>query len=318
MVALVSRYAIVGAGAVGGAIGGTLARSGHEVTFVARGAHLDALRARGLSLVTPDGTYEVQAAALADASALPFARLDAVVVATKAQDTPAVLDALSSWRGPIVCAQNGVVNERLASERFAQVIGMLVFAPLSHLAPGLVTIHTASPYGGLDLGRWPTGADDVARTLAGELEGAGWDARAVDDIARWKLGKLLTNLGNVLEAVGGRAALRPEWLRAIGAEAEACLAAAGLAHVSAADVFARFAAVREQLPRRGGSTWQSLHRGLPLETDALNGEIVRLGRAHDVATPWNDALTALSERATRERWPAGALGIDALRSLLPA
>ena len=55
-----SRYVIVGAGAVGGAIGGALALAGHDVTLVARGAHLEALRARGLTLVTPDANHVVR------------------------------------------------------------------------------------------------------------------------------------------------------------------------------------------------------------------------------------------------------------------
>lgn len=317
MVAPMGRYAIVGAGAVGGALGGTLARAGHAVTLVARGAHLDAIEERGLSLVTPEGTHTVRTAVLGEARALPFAELDAILIATKAQDTTAVLDALTAWRGPLVCAQNGVVNERCASERFAHVIGMLVFAPLSHLEPGVVTIHTAGPYGGLDVGRWPSGEDAVSGALAADLRGAGWDAREVTRISRWKHGKLLTNLGNVLEALGGRAALRPEWLGAIGAEAEACLAAAQIEHASAAEVFARFASVREQLPRRGGSTWQSLFRHQPLETEALNGEIVRLGRAHGVATPWNEALVALSARAGAEKWPPGSRTIAQLQAQLP-
>ena len=50
------RYIVIGAGAIGGTIGGKLAASGHEVVLVARGAHLDALRAKGLTLATPDGT----------------------------------------------------------------------------------------------------------------------------------------------------------------------------------------------------------------------------------------------------------------------
>ncbi len=121
MVVAVTRYAIVGAGAVGGALGGTLARAGHAVTLVARGAHLDALRERGLELVTPDETCVVHAPVLADARALALSELDAIVIATKSQDTSAVLEALSEWQGPIVCAQNGVANERAASERFARV-----------------------------------------------------------------------------------------------------------------------------------------------------------------------------------------------------
>ncbi len=194
---------------------------------------------------------------------------------------------------------------------------MLVFAPLSHLTPGTVTLHARAPFGGLDLGPWPAGQDDVARQMADDLRGAGWDARAVDDIARRKYGKLLTNLGNALEALGGRAALRGEdWLRRLTEEAEACLRAAGIAHASASEIYARFAEVREAVPRSGGSTWQSLARGVPLETDLLNGEIVRLGAAHDVPTPWNRALVALSARASREGWAAESLAPEELSSLL--
>ncbi|MGH3212166.1 MAG: ketopantoate reductase family protein, partial [Trebonia sp.] len=58
------RYIIIGAGAVGGTIGGCLGLAGHEVVLIARGAHLDALRADGLRLSTPSGTDTIAAAAI--------------------------------------------------------------------------------------------------------------------------------------------------------------------------------------------------------------------------------------------------------------
>lgn len=308
---------IVGAGAVGGAIGGALALAGCEIALVARGAHLEAIRAHGLRLVTPERSETLPLPAFASAHEARADESDAVIVATKSADTVRALAGIA-WRTPIFCAQNGVSNERAVAERFEHAYGMLVFAPLSHLSPGVVTIHSAPSFGGIDVGRWPDVVDLVTLHLVDDLARGGFDARPRQAIARWKYGKLLTNLGNVLEALGGRAALRPEWIGAANDEGEACLRAAGIAFVPAAEIHARFADVREVLPRGGGSTWQSLARGLPLETEHLNGEIVRLGRAHGVATPMNEALLALAARATEERWAPGARSVDELSAWLAA
>lgn len=308
---------IIGAGAVGGTIGGALFIAGHEVVLVARGAHLAAIRARGLTLVTPSVTHVLRVPVVASASELAFSERDVVIVATKSEDTRAALASITDRRVPVVCAQNGVANERVAAERCERVFGAVVFAPLSHVEPGIVSVHSATTFGGLDLGRWPAGTDALAERVAIDLRAAGFDVRVRADIARWKHGKLLSNLGNVLEALGGRAAMRPDWLGAVGAEAEACLRAAGIAHASVADILERFASVREAPGRGGGSTWQSLHRGTPLETRYLNGEICELGRAHGMPTPMNDALVSLADRAMAERWTAGSRSVEEINARLP-
>jgi 2-dehydropantoate 2-reductase len=307
------HYVIVGAGAVGGAIGGALALAGHHVTLIARGAHLEALRERGLTLVTPDATHVLRL----DVAERAETTCDAVIVATKSQDTGAALAPVRDRRVPIVCAQNGVANERLAAERFDHVISMVVFAPLSHLEPGIVSVHSAPHWGGIDLGLWPRGLDTRCDRLADDLGAARFDVRGRNDIARWKYGKLLTNLGNALDAMLARGTIPAPWITAIVDEARACLTAAAIEHASLADVLARFANVREVGARGGGSTWQSLARGQPLETDFLNGEIVALGRSFGIATPWNDALVALAHRAEAERWAAGSRTPEALSPWLP-
>lgn len=299
------RYIIVGAGAVGGAIGGALALARSEVVLVARGAHLDAIRSRGLSLVTPDATHLLRLPVEARVHDVAFREGDVVILATKSQDTEAALAGFTDAQIPIVCAQNGVANERFAKTRFANVYGMLVFAPLQHLEPGIVSIHAAPRFGGLDVGRHPSGDDALATEIAGELSAAGFDVRVRADIQRWKYGKLLSNLGNAMEAIGGRAAMTPERIAQVNEEAEACLRAAKIEHASLAEVFERFANIHEVGARGGGSTWQSLSRGLPLETDLLNGEIVRLGALHGIATPLNAALIGLARRAMNEHWKPG-------------
>jgi choline dehydrogenase-like flavoprotein len=91
------RYIIIGAGAVGGTIGGRLFEGGHEVVLVARGSHLDALRAQGLRLVTPDGEVALPVAAVGQPGELDLRDGDVLVLAVKTQDAEAVL-AEWAWR----------------------------------------------------------------------------------------------------------------------------------------------------------------------------------------------------------------------------
>src|ERR1700744_3213877 len=85
------RYIIIGAGAVGGTIGGGLALAGHEVVLTARGAHLDALRRHGLRLSTTTGTEKVLARAIGGPDEIGLRPGDVLLVATKSQDSVAVL-----------------------------------------------------------------------------------------------------------------------------------------------------------------------------------------------------------------------------------
>ena len=166
------RYVVFGAGAVGGAIGGRLFEHGHEVVLVARGPHLEALRARGLELRSPDAALTLPIPAVDGPGRVGFGPDDVVLLATKSQDTAAALDALRAVSRedlPLVCAQNGVDNERMALRSFARVYGMCVMLPASHLEPGVVEVNSSPVTGILDLGRFPSGTDDVARRMAADL-----------------------------------------------------------------------------------------------------------------------------------------------------
>jgi 2-dehydropantoate 2-reductase len=126
----------------------------------------------------------------------------------------------------------------------------------------------------------------------------------------WKRAKLISNLTNALQVLcaggyqqgDGASPVRAVASR-LAAEATACYAAAGLPFIDASTFRAeaggfRIAAVSGQA-RQGGSTWQSVERGLPsVETDFLNGEIVRLGRLYDVPTPVNAAVQARMREIT--------------------
>ena len=154
------RYVVYGAGAIGGAIGGRLFEAGADVTLVARGAHLDVLRDRGLTLVSADGTVTLPVPVVGyPAEARPAAG-DVVILAMKSQGTLDAVTQLARYAPPgirVACAQNGVENERVALRSFAEVYGVNVMLPALHLSPGEVVAHASPVTGVLDVGRYPVG-----------------------------------------------------------------------------------------------------------------------------------------------------------------
>ncbi|HKA84421.1 MAG TPA: 2-dehydropantoate 2-reductase [Acidimicrobiales bacterium] len=314
------RFMVYGAGAIGGAIGGRLFEAGHEVTLVARGDHLRALLDDGLTLASPDGSATLHPPAVGHPAEAGLRDGDVVILAMKSQDTPAAVADLAAHAPPgirVVCAQNGVENERVALRFFPHVYAVTVMLPATHLQPGVVVAHLAPTTGLLDIGRYPEGVDAAAEDIAAALSGATFGSEARPDVMRWKYRKLILNLGNAVEAVCGPEAARSTPLvRMARAEGEACLTAAGIDAVSIADDRARRGDVFELRPvpgheRRGGSSWQSLARGLrSVETDYLTGEIVLLGRLHDVPTPVNELLQRLANRMAAEGGPPGSIPAD--------
>ena len=323
------RYIIIGAGAVGGTIGGRLALAGHEVVLVARGAHLEALRRHGLRLGTPSGQETVNVPAIGGPGEINLAPSDVLVVTTKSQDSVAVL---SQWARrpvagggsadgglPVICAQNGVANERFALRRFRRVYGMCVWLPATYVAPGEVAAHGTPLAGLLWVGRYPAGTDETIEQVAADLAGSRFLAPVSPQVMRWKYRKLLGNLSNAIEALtGNRRAGKAgratgQLLDRVAAEGTAVLDAAGIGYATAAEVdavrgrhvdFGEVAGVTYG----GGSSWQSLTRGTgSIEADFLNGEIVLLGREHGVSTPVNAALQRLANRAAADRIAPGAV-----------
>ena len=330
------RYIIIGAGAVGGAIGGRLFQSGYEVVLVARGPHLDALRAHGLRLVTPDGRATLPVPAVGSPSELGLRDGDVLVLAVKTQDAAA---ALADWawqavRGgtvaadslPVVCAQNGVASERIALRRFRHVYGMCVWLPATHLEPGTVEAQGGPLSGMLHIGRYPSGSDATAVRIGADLARSRLLAPVVTDVMRWKYGKLLANLANAIEAVCGyRARDDAAGLgRRATAEATAVLDAAGIGYASQEEsAELRGDRVRiqpvEGPPRGGSSSWQSLTRGTgSIEADYLNGEIVLLGREHGVPAPVNEMLQRLANQAARDRTAPGSMTPSEVMALIDA
>jgi 2-dehydropantoate 2-reductase len=316
------RLVVIGIGAIGGVVGGCLARAGRDVVFVARGAQLAALRAGGLRIETPTGAFAVTPPVVDDPAHVDWRDGDVALLAVKTQDAEPVLVALAAAapRVPVVCLTNGLETERLALRRTAEVVAGCVMLPGTYLAPGVVQAWATPGPGAIDLGRYPTGGGAIAAAVAGELRAAGFDCEVRDDILRWKRGKLISNLANGAEALCGRGARQTPLAERARREAMACFEAAGLSYAAPDEYAARNVATQSRpigsATRTGGSTWQSLARGGSLETDYLNGEIVLLGRLHGVATPVNAMLQQVATAAARRGAPPGSMTIAELEALV--
>jgi 2-dehydropantoate 2-reductase len=241
------RYIIYGTGAIGGIVGARLQASGQHVVFIARGRTLEALRSRGLVLRTTDDRQTFKVECVATPAEAAITADDAVILATKTQDTVGALGDLAACaprQVPVFCAQNGVANERLALRCFSNVYGMFVYVFGLHLEPGVVQCYTSPSFGVLDLGRFPGGTDEISRRTTAHLSAAGFDSLGRGDIMRWKYGKLLANLANVLHAACGPAAGVNDILDQARGEGEACFRAAGIAWASAEERAERIAAIQ--------------------------------------------------------------------------
>jgi 2-dehydropantoate 2-reductase len=314
------RFVIFGAGAIGGAVGARLSQAGHAVSLIARGAHLEAIRRAGLTLLTPVERAVLELQAVADPAELEWTGEEVVLLSTKSQDTLGALGALRDAAGPgvaVVCLQNGVENERVALRLMDAVYGAAVMLPAAHLQPGTVEAYGAETTGMIDVGRYPDGTDDRCEEICAALSSARIDSHPAPDVMRLKYAKLLLNLGNAVQALCAPGEHRTELSELTSAEGRAVLEAAAIPHLAEeiSDVESRWRrwGVRdiEGRARAGSSTWQSLARGTgALETDYLNGEIVLLGRLHGVPTPINEQLCALAAGAARDGRAPGSLSAE--------
>ena len=320
------RFIVYGAGAVGGVIGARLAQQGREVVLIARGEHLVAMRQKGLTIVDSDRTSTLRVAAVGHPGEIRWRDDDVVLLTMKSQDTADALDALrvaTDRELPIVCAQNGVANERMAARRYRSVYGMLIWLPSAFLEPGQVVAYSAPVTGLLDAGAFPNGRDALIAEVTAALDASGFSARPQERILYWKYKKLLSNLYNALRAVLGEEPAAAEFGRHVRAEAVACFEAAGIEWASDEEEEKRREEAGVQIravagqPPVLGSSWQSLERKVgTIETDYLNGEIVLLGRLHGVPTPYNRALQRAANRLAQEGRKPGSLSLAELEALV--
>jgi 2-dehydropantoate 2-reductase len=302
------RVAVVGAGGVGGYLAGRLVCAGVDTVVVARGAHLAAIRERGLTLKEPDGAATRRPALATDdpAAAGPC---DAVLVAVKGQDLGGL--ALAPLLGPetvVAPFLNGVeATERLdAALGAGRSLAGVARISATITAPGEVTRHSG-------WARFEIGEPDGARTprlarLAALLEGAGIAVETPADPMRalWSKFLMLGPFSGVTALARCDAAtLRAEPLlvglyRRLAEETAAVATARGVP-LGAPDVEGVVATLAGLPPDMRASLCWDVMAGKPLEVEWLAGAVCRLGAAAGIDTPMNDAV-----RAALAPWAAGA------------
>ncbi|MGV9980322.1 2-dehydropantoate 2-reductase [Micromonospora wenchangensis] len=202
-----ASIAVVGAGGVGGHLGGRLAAAGHDVRFLARGTTLAALRRTGLR-VTGDAGDWVAPALRASDDPRDLGPVDYVLLCVKTPHLPPALDALAPLVGPdtaVVTVQNGVEAPEQVAARIgrARVLPGLARVVATPVAPGEVRYH--GPPGALGFAEWDGGASDRVTRLRGLLRRAGVDVLEPADIwaALWAKFLLVVPVGSLGAATGG-------------------------------------------------------------------------------------------------------------------
>ncbi|WFU13909.1 2-dehydropantoate 2-reductase [Bradyrhizobium sp. CB3481] len=293
------QVAVIGAGAVGCYYGGLLLKAGHDVTFVGRPVHVDAINAQGLLLDTKTFRGHLPAKAATDTTGL--APPDLVLVCVKSADTETAGRSLAGILRPdtsVLSLQNGVDNaERLASVIGHAVIPVVVYVGSEMAGPGHVRHH-----GGGDLAIGPSPA---SAALAQTLQAAGIGVTIADDIDKTLWSKLIINCAyNALSAVAGIAygpMLQVDGTRQVVTSAvrEATTVARACGVAIPDDLIDHILNIPAIMPNQMSSTAQDLSRGKPSEIDFLNGHVVRKGAELGIATPTNHALQVMVKLAER-------------------
>lgn len=322
------RFIVFGPGAVGGVVGGRLFQHGHDVLLIARGEHARVIATNGLTLASAAGALSLPVPVVTSPDDVGWREGDVVLLAVKSQDTETALRHLSVTAPPsvaVACVQNGVANEPAALRRFERVYGVCVMCPASHLEPGVVVASSSPVTALLDIGRYPSGNDELASEVAAAFSASTMESIARPDIMRWKYAKLLRNVGNAVDAICGPGHRGSRLATMALDEGEAAFKAAGIDFASAAeDRQRRGDRLRpgddvSGYPRGGSSSWQSLARAQgTIEADYLNGEVVLLGRQFGVPTPANELLRRLANQMARDRVPPGTLADDEVMRMLDA
>ncbi|MFV0281282.1 MAG: ketopantoate reductase family protein [Rhodoblastus sp.] len=295
------RIAVIGAGAVGCYFGALLARGGHDVVFVGRPQHVEAINAHGLLLETRAGKAYVKAKAVVDAGAIDPP--DLALVCVKSADTEDAGRALAGRlpaHASVLSLQNGVENAaRLTALIGRPALGAVVYVGCEMAGPGHVRHHGR---GELLIAPSPASADIAAMFTA-----AGAPTQVSDNIASALWTKLVVNCAyNALSAVAqipyGPLLETPGARDLMIETIDECVAVAHANGVSLPqDIAETTLALAATMPGQMASTAQDLARGKPTEIDYLNGAIARKGAELGVATPVNRALATMVRLAEKGR-----------------
>jgi 2-dehydropantoate 2-reductase len=314
------KIAVVGAGAIGGLVGARLALAGEDVTFMVRGANLDAIRACGIRLQEADGRGQVAAHARALDDYGAAGPQDVVVLAVKAHQVRDVAGKVGRLFGPetvVVTMQNGIpfwyfhrhggehegravhsvdpaatLTSMIPPER---ILGCVVYPAAELMAPGVIRHIEGNrfPLGELD----GSGTARIGR-VAAAFENAGFKSPVLDDIRAELWLKLWGNLSfNPISALAHATLagicqypLARELAASMMREAEVVAGKLGIAFRVGLE---RRIAGAEKIGEHKTSMLQDVEAGRGLEIDALVGAVIELARLTDTPTPHIDTAYAL-------------------------
>jgi 2-dehydropantoate 2-reductase len=294
------KIAVMGSGGVGGFFGGRLAHAGSNVHFVARGAHLAALRAHGLTIANKEqGDIHVAKVNVTDDPA-SIGVADLVIIAVKLKDTEAAALAVKSIVGPhtaVLSLQNGVIKDDILRRHYpqSQIMGGVAYVGTHISKPGV--IEQVGTLQRIVFGEYDGARSARAEALLAALLRAGVKAELSDDIRRtlWEKYTFLVGLAGTTASM--RTTIGPvrgnPRTRAFLYELFKEVVAVGRAHgvklpVDYADDRLAFA---DSVPSTMTSSMHhDLERGNPLEVEWLSGGVVTLGAAVGVLTPANRAV----------------------------
>ena len=307
------RFAILGSGAVGGYFGAKLARAGHDVTFIARGAHLQAMRQRGLEIRSPMlGDFVVKAPAEEDPGRI--GPVDVVIVAVKAYDNDTALPIVRQLLGPnttILPLQNGVESSAQLAERYgeAPVLGGVTYIATALSSPGVIEqtgTYRRIVFGEV-FGSLPRMTDRV-RALHEALTAADIQSEPVPDgrIPIWEKFIFLVSLAGFTGAA--RLPIGPLWndefIRA--RFLDGCREIERLARAEgvpvAHDIIEKIGTYVRGIPgSMRSSLLIDLSQGKRIEVEQLQGAVVRRAQARGVPVPIVSTLYAVLKP-----WSSGA------------
>ena len=290
------RIAVMGAGSIGGFYGGRLAQAGHDVTFIARGEHLRAIRASGLALNGPAGDAVVSSVQATD-DAAQVAPVDVVLFCVKlfdTEDAARAIKPLLSKGGVCISLQNGVDGPQRIGSVVGEdrVMGGLAFASALIEAPGVIRYNSKAP--SLKFGEADGSMSERASRFRDACAAAGFGAEVVPDIraALWhKFVGLTVNaaLTSLVRQPAGVVYHDPDLMvlaRAGFTEGAAVAKAMG---IKLPDDIVEWQ-VKNHLGFPAGmyaSMYHDLARGKRLEIDSLSGLIVHKGKELGVPTPFH-------------------------------
>ena len=288
------KVLVVGAGAVGSYYGGRLALGGHEVTFVGRRRHIEAIQNHGLTIDSKlTGKHNVRINAIEELIAVKPP--DLVLLTVKSYDTEATARSLREVVAPqtvVLCLQNGIDNHEIAGA----VLGA------SRVHPTVVYVGVRIPEAGVveHVTRGEIILPENLSQLSPVFQDAGIPAKTTDNILGMVWNKLLLNascnaLGMLSGASFGELAASAEARVVIlGAVDEIVrVAEAKGIRIPGENFGAQILKTAEGLGPGLSSMLQDVRAGKRIEIDALNGSVVRLGQQFGIPTPYNSTLLAI-------------------------